>query len=73
MRPTTSPGSYALRSATVTTRSRLLILIVIAVAWFVLAIVNVAHSRYAVGIVYAVCGIVISAMTLRLSKGRRAR
>ena len=73
MRQATSPGSHGLRSATVTVRTRLLILTLIAVAWFVLAIINVLHGRYPVGIVYAVCGIVISAMTLRLSKGRRAR
>jgi hypothetical protein len=57
----------------VTNRARLTILIVLAVGWFVLALVNLLKGHVLVGTAYVVCGVVITTLTLRLSKGRRAR
>ncbi len=54
-------------------RARLVLLGVLAVGWFVLAVVNLVKGHVVVGLAYAVCGAVITTLTLRLSKGRRAR
>ena len=56
-----------------TNRTRLTILIVLAVGWFGLALVNLLKGHVVVGTAYVVCGVVITTLTLRLSKGRRAR
>jgi hypothetical protein len=52
---------------------RLSILLLLALGWFVLAVVNVAKGHPVVGGSYAACGAIISIMTYRLSKGRRSR
>jgi hypothetical protein len=57
----------------VTRRTRLTLLTVLAIGWFVLAIVNLTHHNPIVGVAYLVCGVVITTLTLRLAKGRRAR
>ena len=54
-------------------RARLVLLGVLAVGWFVLAAANLVKGHVVVGLSYAVCGAVITTLTLRLSKGRRAR
>ena len=56
-----------------TRRTRLTLLTVLAVGWFVLAGANFARHRWVVGVAYVICGVVISALTLRFGKGRRAR
>ena len=78
MRKPTGPVSHAtglLRPtiALVNMRARLVLLGVLAAGWFVLAVVNLVKGHVVVGVAYAVCGAVITTMTLRLSKGRRAR
>jgi Ca2+/Na+ antiporter len=57
----------------VTPNARVGLLGVIAVAWFVLAAVNLARVHVAVGLAYAACGAVVTVLTLRLSRGRRSR
>ena len=56
-----------------TLRTRLSILIVLALGWFTLAVVNLTLGHVVVALAYAMCGGVISVLTLKLSKGRRAR
>ena len=56
-----------------TTRTRLLILAALAIGWFALAVVNLVTGRVLVSAAYAVCGSVVTALTVKMSKGRRAR
>jgi hypothetical protein len=57
----------------VTSKTRVGLLTVLAVGWFFLAVANIIGGRVAIGALYAVCGVVVSALTLRLSRGRRTR
>ena len=50
-----------------------MLLTVLAVGWLVLATVNLIHHQVVVGLAYLVCCGVITTLTLRLAKGRRAR
>jgi hypothetical protein len=54
-------------------RTRLTLLALLALGWFVLAVVNLVRAHVVVGLAYAVCGVVVTSLTLRLSRGRRSR
>ena len=56
-----------------TRRTRLTLLTMLAIGWFVLAGANYMLHNWVVGSAYAVCGVVITVMTVRQSKGPRAR
>jgi hypothetical protein len=51
----------------------MVILTLLAIGWFVLAMVNLAKGHIVVGAAYLVCGGIITTLTLKISKGRRAR
>ncbi len=48
-------------------------LAVLAIGWFVLAVVNLVRGVIVVALAYALCGVIITTLTLRLSRGRRTR
>lgn len=54
-------------------RSRVVLLGVVALAWFGLGAVNIARHQLLVGVVYVVCGVVVTLLALRMSGGRRSR
>ncbi len=54
-------------------RTRVTLLGVLAVAWFGLAVANFARAAIVVGLAYTACGMAVTVLALRSSRGRRSR
>jgi hypothetical protein len=57
----------------VTTRTRMIVLAVVALAWAVLGVVNLTRGHLGVGVLYLVLGALAGAAAMFIKPGRRAR
>jgi TM2 domain-containing membrane protein YozV len=55
----------------VTPRTRLILLVVVALGWLVLGSVNLSRGRVGTGVVYLVLGVLVAGMAALVERARR--
>jgi len=59
--------------ARVTSRTKQLLLVLIALGWAALGIANIVRDRIGVGVLYIVLGVIAALIALSVQAGRRSR
>jgi hypothetical protein len=59
--------------ARVTSRTKQLLLVLIALGWAALGVANIVRDRLGIGILYIVLGVISGAIALTVQTGRRSR